>query len=181
MILFGANITTQSRAPRALTRQAPRGGRGGGQPPLLIAVDQEGGSVKRIPWAPPTISPPADGPTRLDVRRARPGREHRARPARLGINVDLAPVADVPASTSSFMYQAGRTWSFNGVDDGALADAFAAGLESGGVVPAMKHFPGLGYATRNTDTYVETITASQAALAPGLLAVPSGDRGHRSR
>jgi beta-N-acetylhexosaminidase len=32
----------------------------------------------------------------------------------------------------------------------------------------MKHFPGLGYATRNTDGYVVTIRASRVALAPGL-------------
>ena len=28
-----------------------------------------------------------------------------------------------------------------------LADAFASGLESAGVLPSMKHFPGLGLAT----------------------------------
>jgi beta-N-acetylhexosaminidase len=32
----------------------------------------------------------------------------------------------------------------------------------------MKHFPGIGYATRNTDAYVVTIPASRAALEPGL-------------
>jgi beta-glucosidase-like glycosyl hydrolase len=32
----------------------------------------------------------------------------------------------------------------------------------------MKHFPGIGFATRNTDSYVVTITASKASLAPGL-------------
>jgi beta-N-acetylhexosaminidase len=33
----------------------------------------------------------------------------------------------------------------------------------------MKHFPGLGYATLDTDRYVVSIRASRAALAPGLL------------
>jgi beta-N-acetylhexosaminidase len=32
----------------------------------------------------------------------------------------------------------------------------------------MKHFPGIGYATRNTDSYVVRITASKAKLAAGL-------------
>ena len=32
-----------------------------------------------------------------------------------------------------------------------LADAFASGLESAGVIPTMKHFPGIGFATQNTD------------------------------
>ena len=32
----------------------------------------------------------------------------------------------------------------------------------------MKHFPGLGYATLNTDLHIEAITASRGRLAPGL-------------
>jgi len=87
----------------------------------------------------------------------------------LGIDVDFAPVADLPASGASFMYQAGRTFAFSATRTARLADAFASGLESTGVAPTMKHFPGIGFATRNTDTHVVTITASRAALDPGLL------------
>jgi beta-N-acetylhexosaminidase len=87
----------------------------------------------------------------------------------LGIDIDLAPVADVPSSTASFMYKAGRTFSFDASTTASLADAFASGLESKGVLPAMKHFPGLGYATLNTDSNVVTINESKAALASGLL------------
>jgi beta-N-acetylhexosaminidase len=36
-------------------------------------------------------------------------------------------------------------------------------------VPTLKHFPGIGLATTNTDTSVVTIAASAAALDPGLL------------
>src|SRR5215213_4100686 len=50
-----------------------------------------------------------------------------------------------------------------------MSSAFADGLEAGGDVPAMKHFPGIGRATQNTDRYVVTIAASKATLAPGLL------------
>jgi beta-N-acetylhexosaminidase len=86
----------------------------------------------------------------------------------LGINVNLAPVADVPATTSSFMYQQGRTWSFSAAVTASLSDAFATGLEQGNVVPTMKHFPGLGYAVKNTDLNVDTLTESAAKLDPGL-------------
>ena len=48
-----------------------------------------------------------------------------------------------------------------------MSDAFASGLETAQVAPSMKHFPGLGYATRDTNSYVVTITASKTALAPG--------------
>ena len=86
----------------------------------------------------------------------------------LGINVDFAPVADVPATTASFMYRAGRTWSFSAVHTAALSDAFATGLESKGVIPSMKHFPGIGFATHDTDSSVVTIGVSQTRLGPGL-------------
>ena len=65
-----------------------------------------------------------------------------------GINTNLAPVADVPTSTASFMYQRGRTWSFDASMTATLSDAFATGLGAGGNVAVMKHFPGLGFATR---------------------------------
>jgi len=141
----------------------------GGQRPLLIAVDQEGGSIKRIPWAPPTLSPPEIGRTGSTAVARGQGASTGSALHDLGVNVDLAPVADVPTSTSSFMYQAGRTFSFDASTTASLADAFASGLESKGVLATMKHFPGIGFASKNTDAYVVTITASKVALAPGLL------------
>jgi beta-N-acetylhexosaminidase len=167
VILFGRNITTAS-ALTALTKRLRDEAKAGGQLPLLIAVDQEGGAIKRIKWAPPTLSPPqmgADG--RTSTARSQGAATGTALKG-LGINVDLAPVADVPASTSSFLYQQGRTWSFSADTTSALSNAFAAGLESGGVLPTMKHFPGLGFATLNTDTHVVTIGQSKTALDPGL-------------
>jgi beta-N-acetylhexosaminidase len=167
VVLFGPNITTRT-ALISLTRKLRAAAAAGSQPPLLIAVDQEGGSVKRIPWAPPTLSPPQMG--RIDlasVARAQGASTAIALHA-LGIDVDLAPVADVPATTASFMYRQGRTFSFSAVHTAVLADAFASGLESKGVVPSMKHFPGIGFATRNTDAYVVSIGVSKARLAPGL-------------
>ena len=167
VILFGANITTPA-ALIALTGTLRAAAAAGLQPPLLIAVDQEGGQVKRIPWAPPTLSPPQmsldGGPSVARAQGAATGAALQG----LGINVDFAPVADVPGSTASFMYQDGRTFSFSAARTALLADAFASGLGSEGVLPTLKHFPGIGLATRNTDTSVVTITASGAALAPGL-------------
>lgn len=168
VILFGANITTRS-ALIALTRQLHQAAISGGQPRLLIAVDQEGGAVKRIPWAPPTLSPPTMG--RLDsstIARSQGAQTGLALNA-LGIDIDLAPIADVPATTRSFLYRQGRTWSFSASRTSTLANAFASGLRSAGVIPSMKHFPGLGFATLNTDLHMVSIRASRTALAPGLL------------
>ena len=167
VILFGRNITTEA-ALKKLTAALQGAATAGHQPPLLISTDQEGGSVKRIPWAPPTLSPPQMGSSGSAATAQSQGEATGQALLADGINSDLAPVADVPISTSVFIYQQGRTWSFSAATTEKLANAFAAGLESTGVVPAMKHFPGLGYAVKNTDENVDTLTTSAAKLDPGL-------------
>jgi beta-N-acetylhexosaminidase len=167
VILFGFNITTAS-ALTALTGKLRAAAAAGGQPRFLIAVDQEGGSIKRIPWAPPTLSAPQMGRLGSTSTAHYQGAITGSALRGLGINVDFAPVADVPGSTASFMYQEGRTFSFSSTATAALSDAFASGLESKVVVPSMKHFPGIGFSTKNTDAYVVTIKASRTSLAPGL-------------
>jgi beta-N-acetylhexosaminidase len=168
VILFGPNVVNATQV-RALTKQLHDAAIAGGQPRLLVAVDQERGSVKRIPWAPPTLTPrQIDATGSTTVARDQGIATGKALKA-LGIDLDLAPVADVPASTASFLYRQGRTWSFSATRTEYLTYAFEHGLRLGGVLPAMKHFPGLGYATANTDTTMVTIRQSASALAPGLL------------
>jgi beta-N-acetylhexosaminidase len=167
VILLRRNVTTRS-ALRKLTRKLQRTAANAGQPPLLIAIDQEGGSVRRVPWAPPTISIPEIGRIgSTSVARAQGARTGSALRS-LGINVDLAPVADVPRSRASFMLQQGRTFSFDANQTTRLANAFASGLGSRGVLATMKHFPGIGLAIRNTDRFVDTIRAPKTALRPDL-------------
>jgi beta-N-acetylhexosaminidase len=153
VILFRFNVASPARL-RAATGSLQRAAAEGGRPKLLIAVDQEGGSVRTIPFAPPAASPRSVRAPRAEGRRT--GRALRA----LGVNVDLAPVADLP-SPSSFMHF--RTWPTI-----RSARAFAAGLADAGVLATLKHFPGLSFATRNTDQYVVRVTASRSELAPGL-------------
>ena len=167
VILFGSNISSAAQLT-SLTKKLQAAATDGGQPPLLISTDQEGGSVKRVPWIAPTQSPPEMGSNGTASNARSQGVSTGAGLVGLGVNLDLAPVADVPASTSSFMYQQGRTWSFSASTTETVADAFAKGLESAGELPAMKHFPGLGYAVENTDRNVVTITASTSQLDPGL-------------
>ena len=149
--------------------------RAGGQPRFLIAVDQEGGPVKRIPWAPPTLSAPAMGRIGSASVARTQGADTGAALHALGIDIDFAPVADI-ATTNGFMYRDGRTWSISAVKTALLADAFATGLESKGVVPSMKHFPGLAFATRNTDAYVGHDRHVAAAARPRPEALSDRDR-----
>ena len=167
VILFSFNITTPA-ALTALTGKLRAAAAAGGQAPLLVAIDQEGGTTSRITWAPPTLSAPQMGRDGRAATAVAQGASTGVALTGLGINVDLAPVADVPASSASFMERDGRTFSADPALTTLLADAFASGLESAGVVPTMKHFPGIGFATQNTDAVVVRITASTQNLQPGL-------------
>ena len=159
------NFSTSAQL-RSIASTLQKAAARGGQPRLLIAVDQEGGSVKTIPWLPPTRSP-GHVTSAADARAD--GRRTGAALLSLGVNTDFAPVADVPASTASEVYRQGRTWSFDARTTARLAGAFALGLGDAHALATMKHFPGLGFATANTDRAVVRITASRARLAPGLL------------
>ena len=151
---------------RAITVALQRAAAGGGRPPLLIAVDQEGGSVKTIPWLPPARSP---GRVRSTADARSDGRSTGAALLDLGVNTDFAPVADVPGSTGSEVYRQGRTWSFDAKTTARLAGAFALGLGDAHALATMKHFPGLGLATADTDHAVVRITAPAARLEAGLV------------
>ena len=167
VLIHGWNISSAAQLESTASKLQQAAAEGG-QPPLLIAVDQEGGQVKTVSWIPPTLSPPEMGDLGSSDTARRQGRKTAAALLNLGINTDFAPVADVPASSSSFMFQQGRTWSFSSRKTSRLANAFALGLGDGGTLATMKHFPGLGFATRNTDDFVVRIDATKSELAPGL-------------
>lgn len=168
VILFSANIVNSTQL-KALTATLQGAATTGGQPPLLIAVDQEGGDIRHVSFAPPAMSAKQMGiDGRTSVAQAQGAATGSALHG-LGFDVDFAPVADVPLHTSSFMYIAGRTFSKYPTKASRLANAFADGLESEGITPTMKHFPGIGRTRYNTDQYVVVLNASKATLASGLI------------
>ena len=165
VILMGANVRSAPQV-RALTTSLRAAAREGGHR-LLIMTDQEGGEVRRFRWAPPAASAERLG-TRTESAIRRTGRSTAKALERLGVDVDLAPVADVPAVPGSFVAAMDRGFSTNPTRAAKDVTAFASGLLDGGVAPALKHFPGLGLATTSTDAAAVRITAPEEALAPGL-------------
>lgn len=168
VILFGENVTSASQL-RALDRSLQSAAASGGNPPLLIATDQEGGIVKRLPFAPPWRAPsaigglPHPGPTAEGEGRAT-GRALLS----LGVNLDLAPVADVPAPGPSFLGT--RAFSRSAARVAEAVGGFASGLAAARVAGVLKHFPGLGAAgLHNTDTEVVTISSSRRTLESAWL------------
>jgi beta-N-acetylhexosaminidase len=167
VILSRRNIRSTAQV-RALTDLLRAAARAGGQPPPLVAVDQEGGPVRRLVWAPPLWSAAHLG--RLAPAAVRAEGLAAARALRAaGIGVDLAPVADVPNGARSFIAAQGRAFSADPAQVGSLAAAFAQGLAGGGVAATAKHFPGLGRAQKTTDFTVATIPVPRAQLAADLV------------
>ncbi len=159
VILFSENLAGGPGGARQTVAALQQAARQGGNPSLLVMTDQEGGEVKRLAWAPPTLAPAA----MPDARAARAqgvaaGRALRA----VGVNVDLAPVADVERVADSFLGT--RSFGSSPAHVARLACAFAAGLRSAGVASTLKHFPGLGRALTSTDVQPTTIEASAAEL-----------------
>ncbi len=121
--------------------------------PLVVASDEEGGSVQRLATLtggyPSARAMTAAGPEKIRADAERLGRSLKA----LGVTVDLAPVAGLDRGPGPSAKRPLGTRSFS--DDPAKAGlavaAFTEGLQDAGVVAVVKHFPGLGTATANTD------------------------------
>jgi beta-N-acetylhexosaminidase len=132
-----------------------------GQPPLFIAVDQEGGKVSRLP----------DPFTQFDGNpciRTREEAEAFARVTarelqRVGINMNLAPVVDVVSDhTGSIM----KTRAFPG-DARTVADlgtAVIQTLQSSSVMAVAKHFPGIGRTVLDSHHVLPVLDADPADL-----------------
>jgi beta-N-acetylhexosaminidase len=167
-ILFGGNIVSPAQL-RALTQSLRAQG---GTP--LVAVDQEGGRVRRVPWVGPTDAQPvqaARGTVRADAAVA--ARGLRA----LGITVTFAPVADVPTVPGAAI--APRAFSTDPAVVVASVRASVRGWRAGGIAPTVKHFPGIGGAGANTDDAVVRIARSRTELervdlAPFRAAIAAG-------
>jgi beta-N-acetylhexosaminidase len=168
-ILFRGNVVGPAQARTLVTRL-----RRSAQLPPLLCVDQEGGQVRILPWLGPERSAPQQrlaGTERSDAAAA--ARALRA----TGINVVLAPVADVPSVPRAAL--APRAFSSDFTRAARSVAASVRGWRLGGVAPTVKHFPGLGAATVNTDHGAVTIARSAARirgedLAPFRSAIAAG-------
>lgn len=139
---------------------------------LIIAIDQEGGRVSRLKPAqgfPATRSQAEIGATDDPGVAFEVGRAMGSTMAAAGIDLDLAPVVDVNVNpTNPAVGALQRSFSDDPSIVAAMAEAEIHGLHEFGVRAAIKHFPGLGSATANTDVDRVDVTGtwSEAELEP---------------
>lgn len=130
--------------------------------PLLIAVDEEGGSVSRVSCYDQFRSETFRSPRKIYEEGGlelvlETEREKCELLGGLGINVNMAPVCDITTNPKAFMYSRSLGESPE-VTGGFIANMVKTMSENriGGV---LKHFPGYG---NNADTHVQIATDSRS-------------------
>jgi beta-N-acetylhexosaminidase len=164
-ILFGRNcespaqITRLVASLRALGDTAP-----------LILIDQEGGRVARLKPPHWRRTPPARvfcDTVASDAEKERLVYDNARLIARelydLGINVDCAPLADVPVAGAHDVI-GDRAYSSHPQEVALLAAQMARGLLDGGVLPVLKHLPGHGRAHADSHEELPVVEASLEVL-----------------
>ena len=143
VLLFGDNFTDAASLAR-LTADLQALGRQAGLPaPLLVTLDEEGGRVMRV------TDGVASLPSEQELGGRGPQGVHDAVAAtavglhRLGVQLDLAPVADLRTNPADAVI-GDRSFGGDPAVVGPLVAAAVGGLHDGGVAATLKHFPGLG-------------------------------------
>ena len=150
VLLFGASAPANLGSDLATLKRRVPGNLG-----LIVMTDEEGGGVQRmanlvgnLPWAAQMGQDWTN--TQIDSHVAAVGKKMLAN----GVNMDLAPVVDVDGTNAPPSATDPDGWrSFSGNTAIVARDglAFMNGLRSSHVIPVLKHFPGLGGSSGNTD------------------------------
>jgi beta-N-acetylhexosaminidase len=148
--------------------------------PLAVAIDQEGGTVDRLASLDgPRPSATSIGATNDPNKAMAQGIQDAQDLSYYGFNLNLAPVVDVNDVFNSQMYL--RTFGDNAATVTQMAGAYLRGLQqSGKVLGALKHFPGLGDVVNDPHTSVPHLTRSLSNLesidwAPYRSLIQQGD------
>jgi beta-N-acetylhexosaminidase len=164
IILYASSIQSVAQA-RALVAAA----QAHATFPLLVAIDEEGGWVDRMQqiygFRPSASMIGANGsPAFAYSQGLRVARDMRS----LGLNFDFAPDVDVQLVDGPD--QSTRTFGSTPQAVSTLAGAYLRGMEDGGVVGSLKHFPGLGAATTDAHLGLPVINRSRDQLEAVELA-----------
>lgn len=150
---------------------------------LLVSTDQEGGNVQVLSGPGISTLPDALTQSGWDTATLTTSATTWARElASAGVTVNLAPCADLvdlpdPTANSPIGHWK-RELGHDAATVSSHVAAFCAGMRTGGVLPTVKHFPGLGRVRDNTDTtahVTDTVTTVQdVTTGPFATAVADG-------
>ncbi|MFP4031788.1 MAG: glycoside hydrolase family 3 N-terminal domain-containing protein [Desulfococcaceae bacterium] len=178
LILFRRNVESPEQL-RTLCADAQDFARSIGLPPLLISIDQEGGTVARL--GPPfTVFPGNPAMETLEDADFF-GRTSARELLDVGIQMNLAPVMDVaPPGEAGIM----EARVFRGGPDrvAAMGRRAIRAMQEGGLLAVAKHFPGIGRTVLDSHEDLPRMAASLAEmesmeLPPFRAAVEAGVAG----
>lgn len=159
LVLFGRDFDDETLGSMQKRLKAYRAA---GNIPLLLAVDEEGGTVVRISSHPVFRGEPFPSPRQafqsgglelaLSLESEKAYLLHT-----LGLNVNLAPVCDIALAPGSFLYS--RSLGADPITTGQYVSGTLERMAEYGVGGVMKHFPGYG---ENGDTHVTSILDSRS-------------------
>ena len=154
IILFSRNLTSRDQIVRLTNELQKRV-----DVPLLIAIDQEGGRVSRLPKG-FTIFPPAEvvghsqSTTLAYAAAAAVAKELRA----VGVNMNMAPVLDVNSNPTNPII-GDRAFGATATSVCEYGLATMAGLQDHRVAACGKHFPGHGDTTKDSHKELPVVSA----------------------
>lgn len=178
VILFGANVASPAQLGE-LCATLQRWAAAEGLPPLLIGIDQEGGTVTRLPapfvTAPSQMAQAAAGdPEHAYACAYLTGRQLRA----CGVNLNFAPVADVNSNPANPVIGT-RAFGADAPTVIAFVEAALRGYRETGVIACVKHFPGHGDTSVDSHLGLPVVEhgperLEQVELAPFAAAARAG-------
>lgn len=149
-------------AADALQSYAPSGNQ------LIVSTDQEGGQVQHLKGSGFDTMPSAvaQGQMSADTLRSS-AKTWGGQLKQAGINIDLAPVlgtVQVKRSSNAPIGALNRDFGLNSNGNAQHGIAFIEGMRDAGVGATVKHYPGLGAVTGNTDFTTEGILDTTTTL-----------------
>lgn len=177
--LFGSNTEAGEESVRSLSAKIRAAAAAGGRTPV-ITIDEEGGDVTRLEalTGSSVLGAAALGAADDLALTEETGRAVGVRLARAGINLDLAPVADVNSNPDNPVI-ATRSFSRDAGVAAKHVAAWVGGLESTGVAACVKHFPGHGDTGQDSHVALPVLDADldtlrRRELVPFLAAAEAG-------
>ncbi len=160
LMIMGRNVESGRQLKSMIAFFQDAAAAGGSPVQLLIAVDQEGGTVQRIREDVAEIPAARTlGNTSTPAKAGEIATRTATELLALGVNMNLAPVADVAKGKGEFLYS--RTYSGDPDRVAEYVAAVTSAFNRKGLITVLKHFPGHGSASGNTHTAAVISTATR--------------------
>ena len=153
VILFSENFKTKEQSKK-LVSSFKQVAKDAGDPPMLICVDQEGGTVERFSFNRGRLenNTPIGKKANPEAAAFKKGEIIATELAELGINCDLAPVVDINSNPKNPIIGV-RSFGTTPEIVSLCGVSFMEALHSKNILATAKHFPGHGDTA--TDSHVE--------------------------